>query len=977
VDHNLEAEMPYPLKVGLVLLSWPFILGGQAWSQSARAPEVITVGVSEYQNIEETYERYTHFFTEIAAKSSANKPVLFRVAIGTYNEVLDWYSAKKIEVAVLAAMPAAELLSTADDTERADILNGYLGTLGEHIVQPVNPTHNLKELFPEDDDLARSRKIFNADFYYRTTLVVRNDSPLKSVDDLKDRRYKDQIKYIFVRPYSVSGFILPNYFLDKQEKISVDSDQLDFSSQHDFSLKRLLNPTKEDLDGKKLLVAFVFDKAKYESNAAGSSFRRLQDDTHTLDNARIPYNAIIVNHNLTADRFRDVKKGVEGMLGSWHDHAETRDSDFRLKVQQPEVWRHEYDGIITWLADADLPSTLLYRSSLGQIIDDLREYEKSQKETPRLALVLSGGGAKCAYQAGAIAEIEKQLGKAGLDINLVVGTSGGSINALLVALGVTRDKTGQDALENMWIKFQDKDFFQPSLAFRIIFGLVLGLLHALVLTALSLAFARESIPWKPLTVTFGICIAIEFFAFRHSGASGKTIVTVILVEGLLLALLILLLRALRAVLHDWWRVAGATMLLSSLSGYLLRAIPETSLPSWILNNSDWRQHSWAVMKVTGGWAFPWPLVLGMIMVVVGFWSKPRINWNPLLVRILSIAMLATSLFLIWDVDVQEGFLSAVDGIKGELIRGIPNLVDPGGSKVKLKPGEKTDAALEDLSEQILNNLSLPRRDLVITASRLPTYGKDSQQIPTNCGTGVREEEGNSLPPDLYFYLPGQDQNQGVSQSRPPREDDRFISLSTNKSKLLNVVVGSSTIYPIFPSQSLTDICLSREESTNQQVSKRVAGIRIVDGGYIHNSPIDAARRWGATHILVIEASPHDPETDPRTFPQNASYALNFLFEQAQRVDTEAETAGELFRLRPTSDCDRKQTHRHAGGQGPKQCDSAPNPNLDLFDFEQEHLLDAVKVGHEDVGGPEPLFERVTGPPLFRDAVYVAGPRLSD
>jgi hypothetical protein len=157
----------------------------------------------------------------------------------------------------------------------------------------------------------------------------------------------------------------------------------------------------------------------------------------------------------------------------------------------------------------------------------------------------------------------------------------------------------------------------------------------------------------------------------------------------------------------------------------------------------------------------------------------------------------------------------------------------------------------------------------------------------------------------------------------------------------------------------------------------VSGIRIVDGGYIHNSPIDAARQWGATHILVIEASPRDPETDPTTFPQNASYALNFLFEQAQRVDTEAETAGELFRLRPTSDCDRKQTHRHAGGQGGKQCDSAPHPNLDLFDFEQEHLLDAVTVGHEDVDGPEPLFERVTGPPQFRNAVYVAGPRLSN
>jgi predicted acylesterase/phospholipase RssA/ABC-type phosphate/phosphonate transport system substrate-binding protein len=970
--------MPRALKVALALFVWTLILGRQAWPQSSHSPEVITVGVSEYQNIEETYERYTHFFAEVAGRSNSGRPVLFRVAIGTYNEVLDWYATKKIDVAVLAAMPAAELLSTANETERQDILKGYLGTLGEHIDQPVNPTHDLKELFPADDDFAQSRKNFNADFYYRTTLVVRNDSPLKKAGDLRDPRFRDQIKYIFVRPYSVSGFILPNSFLKNKEGIQVGSDQLEFSFQHDSSLARLLNPTREDLDGKKLLVAFVFDKAKYESKATESSFRRLPDETHSLDDARIPYNAILVNHNLAPERFRVVKQEVEDLLNGWHNHAETRDSDFRLQVKNSGDWRHEYDGVISWLADADLPSALLYRSSLRQILDDLKEYKKSQRETPRLALVLSGGGAKCAYQAGAIAEIEKQLGKAGLDINLVVGTSGGSINALLVALGVTRDVPGQTALETMWINFQDKDFFQPSPAFKFFFGLIVGLFHALILTALSLAFAREFVPWKQLAASFGIFVAIEFFAFRLSGASGITIATVILEEGLLLAFLIALLRLLRAALHDWWRVAGSTMLLSAIAGYLLRAIPEPSLPYWILNNSDWRQHSWTAMRVAGGWAFPWPLVLGMIMVLLGFWRKPRIDWNPFLVRGLSVAMVATSLFLLWDVYTREDSLSRVDGIKGELIRGIPDLLVPGGWKLKLNSGENPDAALTDLSEQILKNSAIPRRDLIITASRLPTYDKDSEKISTKCGTNVRNREGNSLPSDLYFYLPGQDRKQGGTQPGPPREDARFISLSTNPSKLLNVVVGSSTIYPIFPSQSLSDICLSREDSTNQQVSERVAGIRIVDGGYIHNSPIDAARRWGATHILVIEASPHDPESDPRTFPENAGYAFNFLFEQAQRVDTEAETAGELFRLRPTSDCDRKQTHRHEEvGQGPQECNPAPNPNLDLFDFERTLLSNATLVGHEDVIGPEPLFERVTGPPLFRDAIPLAGPRLND
>jgi predicted acylesterase/phospholipase RssA len=236
---------------------------------------------------------------------------------------------------------------------------------------------------------------------------------------------------------------------------------------------------------------------------------------------------------------------------------------------------------------------------------------------------------------------------------------------------------------------------------------------------------------------------------------------------------------------------------------------------------------------------------------------------------------------------------------------------------------------------------------------------------------VRDIEANSMPSDLYFYLPRQDQKQSASQPRPPREDARFISLATNQSKLLNVVVGSSTIYPVFPSQPLTDVCLSREDE-DRQSSERVAGMHIVDGGYIHNSPIEAALRWGATHILVIEASPSDRYSEPKTFPENAGLAFNFLFEQSQRVDTVAGGAVQLFRLRPTSQCDRLQAHRHEeNGKGPKQCDPYPNPNLDLFDFEQSLLAKATQVGREDVDGRVPLFERVAGPPAFRDANYMA------
>src|SRR5207244_4677092 len=76
-------------------------------------------------------------------------------------------------------------------------------------------------------------------------------------------------------------------------------------------------------------------------------------------------------------------------------------------------------------------------------------------------------------------------------------------------------------------------------------------------------------------------------------------------------------------------------------------------------------------------------------------------------------------------------------------------------------------------------------------------------------------------------------------------------------------------------------------------------IELVDGGFAHNSPVEAAVRWGATHIVLIEADPQE-RGGRRNFLQNAAGAFNHLYQQAQLVDARSREKDQvvIFSLHP-------------------------------------------------------------------------------
>src|SRR5262249_42543644 len=157
------------------------------------------------------------------------------------------------------------------------------------------------------------------------------------------------------------------------------------------------------------------------------------------------------------------------------------------------------------------------------------------------------------------------------------------------------------------------------------------------------------------------------------------------------------------------------------------------------------------------------------------------------------------------------------------------------------------------------------------------------------------------------------------QWEPPPPEMRFISFQDNPERLLDVVIGSGTIYPLFPYRELSNI--------NVGENKQTPLIKVIDGGFIHNSPIEAAIKWGATHIISIEASQLRKPFEPTNTLENSLVAFNYLMAQTQRADTTVRGQVEIFELRPRSDCEKRNLE--------VGCNHDPEPNMDTFDFDPQ------------------------------------------
>ncbi len=88
---------------------------------------------------------------------------------------------------------------------------------------------------------------------------------------------------------------------------------------------------------------------------------------------------------------------------------------------------------------------------------------KKQKEKPVTGLILPGGGARNAYQAGVLKAIGDMLPEdAKNPFPVICGTSSGALNAVLLASSATRFREGVDRLYGIWANFHVGKVFRTD-----------------------------------------------------------------------------------------------------------------------------------------------------------------------------------------------------------------------------------------------------------------------------------------------------------------------------------------------------------------------------------------------------------------------------------------------------------------------------------------------------------------------------------
>lgn len=808
---------------------------------SSQPPIEVRAAVVAFEDFHEQWRRWEELFAEFSR--GHDPPLRFRVAAGAYGDVLSWIQRGLVDLAVMTPGVFAETLD-ADGQQPAGGGCQYLATVGLPAATSVWATPD------------RRRPGYH--FQCRSVCVVSSASELETVDQL--RQSAGRVDYLFVHPLSVTGRIAPEFAL-RQVGIKPAREQVGYTYSHTGSLRLLARPA----EGRER-VAFVWDDALRGAPELARKLRVLPFPE--LESLEIPQTVVVARPGYEqADLFRRLL--VEHVdQEAAHDFASFED------------WAARYGTVRGWSERLGLsaPSDETQTVSLDEIGRILLHHARSQRKPPRLALVLSGGGAKCAYQVGAVGALEEKLAElrrdhphSGLDIALVVGTSGGAINALPVALGVSATEQGRADFQQVWTELDQRQIIRPSRLVRWNIGLWFAL------------FQLACLLWL-----------VRRFVSRPER------------RGWVIALVLLILAAVEISV-----------------GYL-----GLSPWRWLGKNHVWH-HAWLWCSF-GADASAWTLLgLGLAGLLAqkllarrdAYLTTPAwLRW-ALLTGLLGLPLLQVLTVLFYEKTLSDGW-----GLEAAMAEKFPRLVNRqlarrGQPPLDLEAARDARARLAGASRQIIER-GLLKRDLVITGSCLA-------------------QSSDLLPDDLYFYAAADPRTQ------PPAFGPRGISLQERARSrlLLDVVIGSGAIFPLFPPRTLVEFPRPFER------------VELVDGGFAHNSPVEAAVLWGATHIVLIKASP-EKRAQRGNFLQNATTAYRHLYQQSQLVDTRSRGEVVIFTLAPEP------------------------PHLCVLDFADNLIEAAVAKGYREargqlqqgdrtVAGPG-RFHKEPGEPLFVE-VAPAGP----
>jgi ABC-type phosphate/phosphonate transport system substrate-binding protein len=344
------------------------VLGATCSSVFAAETVDIRVGVLAYEDFADELPRYEAMFAKLARASSA--ALSFRLAVGTYGDLTYWLDRGHVDLAIVSPGVLAEGFAW-DGQTLGTCRYGYVATL-------TVPAARSTFASPE-------RRRAGAHERYHAICLVNKKSSIQSVDDLQQGVNKGRVRILMPDPLSISGRVAPLVAM-KQSGVNIAT-PVHYTQSHSNSVRMLLAGESGHEQ-----VAFVWDGVPIDDTSAG---QLRQIAFAELEKLSIPSDVVVAREGFP------LTKELQTLVAS------QTDSDFRVLAD----WRERYGAVRQWLADTGLPAHggMAQQVTLGQLAGMLMHDARSQPAPPRIALVLSGGGAKCAYQVGAIAAIEEEL----------------------------------------------------------------------------------------------------------------------------------------------------------------------------------------------------------------------------------------------------------------------------------------------------------------------------------------------------------------------------------------------------------------------------------------------------------------------------------------------------------------------------------------------------------------------------------------
>lgn len=839
-----------------------------AFSQPNRkAPLVIRVGAIYYDDSDAQYAAINDILS--ALEKQSNPSITFKLAVGTYDEIMNWYESDQIDLAIMNPGPLALLIDKFSQEELKNIFVGIRGRIADETSVASKEGANPRSTY-------NSLMLLNRDAVSREFPSGATPTDDELVDLVMRKAKQKQVHFLFVHPLSTSGYIFPRKVL-KDAGIDLTPADYNITYSHDVSTKQVKD-SAYDSSGR-LQVAFVSDETRNTLSYSNVlAIRSGPLTTKILQDVLLLTPDFIQREPVAAESVKKLLRSSKGQ------------QTFNLST--PDEWWKEYEEIKTWVAALGGTNALLSNTlTIDQIITRINNYNRHHATEPaRVALVLSGGGAKCAYQLGAVEVIEERLKAAQnanpsqkLGIDLVVGTSGGAINALTIAAEVTKDANRRPNLVSTWQSFGQSEILKPSNFIRRLLGLAFGL--TLSLCVLCLVYTFRLIRWA-----------------RRSSVKPR--------ESRSRFAIINKFRRL-----TWAERVGIILLVLSLVFYLAgqrRITLASELPAEALLKQHVFVHIAEYSRQSLRWAALALFIFGLCLCVDSIlairkerYARVRQAVRPIVLMVTIVLSVILPVFALYRIFFSEKSLFVSEGIVNRMSAEIPGLL---GSNV-------TSGSLPEISRDIIQK-DLIKRDLVITGSMISA----SAQPDT----------------DLYFiYKAGPD----PALPQKLQKDNRFVSLRDpdNASILLDAVIGSGSIFPAFEPRQLSGV----KRIMDKDVTRDVA---IIDGGFVHNSPIEAAVKLDATHIIVIEASPASQPKEEINLLNNSVTAFNHLFTQAQLLDARSRRQAEIYTLQPSSPA--------ANG----------DPFLCTLDFGKNFIDRAVQWGNDDAGDTKtPRFVRQPRP----------------